>query len=68
MNVFQPLNNVGKSSFFNVAELLDMSLDCDKFTLYHIKTTRLVPVKKDKHTFSLAMLVFLYDVLSRMKI
>ena len=33
VNVFEPLNTVGKSSFVNVAGLLDPSLDCDEFTL-----------------------------------
>ena len=47
MNVFQPLNTVGKSSFFNVAGLLDLSLDCDEFPLEHVKASRLVAAKKD---------------------
>ena len=49
MTAFQPLNTVEKSSFFNVAGLLDPFQDCDKFTLYHVKTSRVVPAKKDDY-------------------
>ena len=33
LNILLPLNIVGESSFFDVAWLLDASLECDKLTL-----------------------------------
>ena len=47
VNVFLALNTAGKRSFFNVTGLLDSSLDCDDFTLCHVKTSQFVPAKKD---------------------
>ena len=46
MKVLLPVNIVWKSSFFDVAWLLDASLECDKLTLKNVMTSRLVPAKK----------------------
>lgn len=38
---------VAKRSLFNVARFLDPSLCCDELKLYHVKSSRLVPAKKN---------------------